>query len=70
MVPMVMMWVMTETQAKKRQIRKTVLSLELKAKIEEGVIQLPKEFEAYRNTFARIIILQSSHSITYPRKKD
>ena len=32
-------------------------ALEFNAQIEEGLIRLPKEFEAYRNVFARIIIL-------------
>ena len=32
-------------------------ALEFSTQIEEGVIRLPKEFEAYHNVFARIIIL-------------
>jgi hypothetical protein len=32
-------------------------ALEFSAQIEEGVIRLPEEFEAYRNIYARIIIL-------------
>lgn len=32
-------------------------ALEFSVQIEEGLIRLPKEFEAYHNVFARIIIL-------------
>lgn len=32
-------------------------ALEFSLQIEDGVIRLPKEFEAYCNVFARIIIL-------------
>lgn len=32
-------------------------ALEFSTKIEQGVIRLPKEFEAYNNTSVRIIIL-------------
>ncbi len=32
-------------------------ALEFSAKIERGFIQVPKEYEAYDNTFARIIVL-------------
>ncbi|MFZ4477936.1 MAG: hypothetical protein ACOYPR_22260 [Saprospiraceae bacterium] len=31
--------------------------MEFSAQIEDGIIRLPKELEAYRNIFARIIIL-------------
>ena len=32
-------------------------ALEFSAKIEQGVIHLPKQYEAYDNTFARVIVL-------------
>lgn len=32
-------------------------ALEFRTQIEEGVIRLPKEFEAYYNVFVRVIVL-------------
>lgn len=32
-------------------------ALEFSGKIEQGIIRLPKQYEAYDNTYARIIIL-------------
>jgi hypothetical protein len=44
-------------------------ALEFTAQIDEGVIRLPKEFEAYYNTFARISILPEQ-PFDHPSKKE
>lgn len=45
-------------------------ALEFSTKIERGLIQLPKGYEAYDNTFARIIVLieQPSNNVTKKEK--
>jgi hypothetical protein len=44
-------------------------ALEFRTQIQEGIIRLPKEFEAYRNVFARIIIL-TEQPFDHPSKKE
>jgi hypothetical protein len=44
-------------------------ALEFSSKIEQGIIRLPKQFEAYENATVRIIILAEKPQIA-PSKKE
>lgn len=44
-------------------------ALEFSTHIEQGIIRLPKEYEAYHNAFVRIIILTEKSKIHHSKKE-
>ena len=45
-------------------------TLEFSTQIEQGLIRLPKEFDAYQNSFVRIIVIAESPQMSQSKKDD